>query len=119
MFVDKIAVCERTLTALMSVIFVRVVQTIIVAVTNVYSRNAVSIVTCEKITKAGASFRFAVLWRFVCTIAAVIVTITVPGSGDASVVGTPVKKILFYNCVVGVPKLLKKMLKQFLLLAPL
>jgi len=71
------------------VILVTVVQTIVVAIADVDPWYAVAIVAGEQIPEACASFRFAVIWWFIGSIATVIVTITVPGSWNASVVGTP------------------------------
>ena len=75
--------------ALLSFTFVRVVQTIIVAVTNVNSRDAVAIVTGEKVTKAGSVFGLAGIFRFVFATLTIWITVTIPSGWDASVIGAP------------------------------
>lgn len=80
---------KRLLTALMSHIFIRVVEAIIITITDIYTRNTVSIITCEQITKACATFRLAVFWRFIRSISTVIITITIPCRWDATVIWAP------------------------------
>lgn len=80
---------SRLLTALMSIVFVTIVQAIVVAVADINAWNTVSIVTRKQITEACASFRLAVLWRLIGSVATVVVAIAVPRGRDASMVGTP------------------------------
>jgi hypothetical protein len=56
---------KKLLTALMSLVFVRVVEAIIITITDIDTRNTVSIIACEQITKACPTFRLAVLWWFI------------------------------------------------------
>jgi len=55
-------------------------------IANVNSRYAVAVVAGEKVAKASAALRFAVLWRLVAAITAVGVTIAVPSGWNAPVV---------------------------------
>lgn len=66
------------LTALMTLIFVRVIQTIIVPVANVNSRNAVAVVAREQIAEACSAFGLAVTRRFIASVQTVVVSVTVP-----------------------------------------
>lgn len=77
---------ERVRTALVSIVLVTVIQAIIVAVANINSRYAIAVVASEQITETGSSFRFAIFWRFVGSIATIIVTIAVPSGRNASMV---------------------------------
>lgn len=77
------------LTALMPLIFIRAVEAIIIAITDIDTRNTVSIIACEQITKACPTFRLAVLWRFIRSISTVIITITIPCRWDATVIWAP------------------------------
>lgn len=56
------------LTTLMTLVFVRVVQTIIVSITNVNSRNAVAVVTRKQIAEARPTFGLTVTRRFVASV---------------------------------------------------
>jgi len=62
----------------MTFIFVRVIQTIIVPIANVNSRNAVAVVAREQIAEACPAFGLAVTRRFVASVQAVVVSVTVP-----------------------------------------
>ena len=75
--------------ALLGFTFVRVVQTIIIAITNVNSRDAVAIVTGEKVTKAGSVFGLAGIFGFVFTTLTIWITITIPSGWNASMIGAP------------------------------
>lgn len=72
----------------MSGVLVGVVQTVVVAVANVDSGNAVPVVAREQVAETGATFRLAVLGRFVGPVAAVVVPVAVPRGRYAPVVGT-------------------------------
>lgn len=72
----------------MPVVLVTVVQAIVVAVTDVDTRNAVAVVAREQISKAGASLGLAVIWRLVGTITAIVIAIAVPSGGNAAMIGT-------------------------------
>lgn len=58
-------VVTASVVTLMPCIFVRVVHTVIVSITNVDPRYAVAIIAGEQVTEARSSFRFAVLRRLV------------------------------------------------------
>lgn len=75
--------------ALMSVVLVTIVQAIIVSVANVNPWNTVSIVTREQVAEARSTLGLAILWRFISTIATVVVTVTVPGSRNTPMIRTP------------------------------
>lgn len=62
----------------MSRIFVGIVQTIVIAITNINPGYAISIVASEKIAETSATFRFTVLWRFVRSVTAVVVAVAIP-----------------------------------------
>jgi len=81
----------------MPLIFIRIVQTIIITITYVDTRNAVPIITGEQITEAGPTFRLAVLWWFIRPISAIIITVTIPRSWDTSVIWAPVQIALIYS----------------------
>ena len=85
------------LTALMPLIFIWIVQTIIITITDVDTRNAVPIITGEQITEAGPTFRLAVLWWFVRPISAIIITVTIPRSWDTTVIWAPAQISLIYT----------------------
>lgn len=53
------------LTALVSGIFIRIVKTIIVAITNINAGYAVAIITREEITKAGSALALTILGWFI------------------------------------------------------
>lgn len=72
----------------MPVVLVTVVQAIVVAITDVNSWYTVAVVACKEIPKAGATLGLAVIWRFVGTIAAIVITVAVPCGGYAAMVGT-------------------------------
>lgn len=73
----------------MSIIFVRIIHAIIVTVADVNPRNAISIVAREKISEASSSLGFAILWRFVGSVTAIVVSVAVPSRRNATVVRTP------------------------------
>ena len=75
--------------ALMSNIFIRVVETVIISVADIYSWNTVSIIASEEITKTGPLFTLAVLFGFISfRTATIVISIAIPGGGYASVVRT-------------------------------
>lgn len=75
--------------ALMPIVLVAVVQAIIVSVADIDPGNTISVVAREQVAEAGPSLRLAVLWRLVGSIAAIIVSVTVPSGRNATVIWTP------------------------------
>lgn len=73
-------------SALVSVVLVRVVEAIVVAVADVNARNAVAVVAGEEVAKAGLGSRLAVIRRLVGSVAAIVVSVAVPGGRNAAVV---------------------------------
>jgi hypothetical protein len=73
----------------MSVIFIRIVETIVIAIADIDTRNTVSIIASEQITEACPTLRLAVLWRFIGSIPTVIVAIAVPRRWDTTVIRAP------------------------------
>lgn len=73
---------RNILTALVTLVFVGIIETIVVAITDVNSRYTVSIVAREKISEASSSFGMTVLWWFVASIETVVVSITIPDSKE-------------------------------------
>lgn len=76
----------------MAVVFIRVVQTVVITIADVYPGDTVSIVTGEEVTKAGPALQFTVVLRLISSVSAVIVTVTVPRRRDTTVVGAPIIK---------------------------
>lgn len=74
---------------LMAGIFVRIIQAIVVPITNVDPWHTVSIVTSEQVSKASSLFAFAVIFGFICTISTIVISITMPSGRNAAVAGTP------------------------------
>ncbi len=70
----------------MSVVLVRVVEAIVVAVADVNARNAVAVVAGEEVAEAGLGSRLAVIRRLVGSVAAIVVSVAVPGGRNAAVV---------------------------------
>lgn len=64
-FKVKYFLIKNKLTALMSIIFVTIVQTIVIAIADINSRYAIAIVTCEQITEACSTLWFTIFWRFI------------------------------------------------------
>lgn len=62
----------------MPLVFITVIQTIVIAITNIYTRYTVAVIASEEITEARPSLTLAVLWRFVSAITAVVITIAIP-----------------------------------------
>ena len=75
--------------ALLGFTFIRVVQTIIVTITNVNSRDAIAIVTGEKVPKAGSVFGLASIFGFVFTALTIWITVTIPSGWNASMIRAP------------------------------
>lgn len=73
----------------MAGIFVRIIQAIVVPITNVDPWHTVSIVTSEQVSKASSLFAFAVIFGFICTISTIVISITMPSGRNAAVAGTP------------------------------
>lgn len=71
----------------MSIIFIAVVQTVVVSITDVNPRNAISVVACKQIPEASAALRFTVLWRLIGSIATIVVPIAIPSSRNTPVIG--------------------------------
>jgi hypothetical protein len=80
----------------MPLIFIWIVKTVIITITYVNTRNAVPIITCEQIAKAGPAFRLAVLWWFIRPISAIIVTVTIPCCWDTSMIWAPAQIAFIY-----------------------
>lgn len=72
------------LTALVTLVFVRVIQTIVVAIANINSRNAVAVVAREQIAEACPTFGLAITGRLVASIETVVVSVTVPCGRNTS-----------------------------------
>lgn len=85
--------------ALMPIILITIIQTVIVSITDINSRNAVAIITGKQISKAGPSLGLAVLWRLIRPITTIIVPIAVPGSRDASMIWTA--EAVLRTCPLG------------------
>lgn len=73
----------------MTVIFIRVIKTIVVTITYVDTRNTMSIIASEEVSKASSSFGMAILWWLITSVKTIIISITIPSGRYASVVGTP------------------------------
>lgn len=73
----------------MSRVFVRIVQTIVVTVANVNPRYAIAVVACEQVAETRTALRLTVFWRFVRSVATVIVAVAIPRGRNAPVIGTP------------------------------
>lgn len=77
---------ERTiikLTTLMTFIFIRIIETIIVSIADINSRNAVAVITSEQIAETCSPLGLAVTRRFVASIQAIIISIAIPSSWNA------------------------------------
>lgn len=72
------------LTALMTFVLVRVIETIVVAVANINSRNAVAVVAREQIAEACPAFGLAITRRLVASVQTVVVSVTVPCGRNTS-----------------------------------
>lgn len=72
----------------MTRILVRVVQAVIVAITNVHSWYTIAIVTGVEVAKTGLGFILAHRFRLIGTVAAIVVAITIPLTRDAAVIWT-------------------------------
>lgn len=70
----------------MSRVFVGIVQTIVVTIANVNPRYAVAVIASEEIAETCTALRLAVLRRLIRSVAAVVVTVTIPCGRYASVV---------------------------------
>jgi hypothetical protein len=70
-------------------VFVGIVQTIVITIANINPRYAVAVVAGEEIAETCTAFRLAVLRRLVRSITAVVVSVTIPCGGYASVVRAP------------------------------
>merc|ERR1740129_176297 len=77
-----------SVVALHCFIFIRTIQTIVITIAEVYSRNAVTIITCEKVTKASLLFGFTVLLWLVTAIIAVRISVAVPCCWNAAMIRT-------------------------------
>jgi hypothetical protein len=73
-------------SALMSVVFVRVVEAIVVSIADVNARNAVAVVASEQVSKTRFGARFAVIWRLISSVATIVVSVTIPSGRNAAVV---------------------------------
>lgn len=72
----------------MTLVFVRVIQAIVVAVTNVNSRNAIAVVAREQIAEACPTLGLAITGWLVASVQTVVVSVTVPCGRNTSVIGT-------------------------------
>lgn len=54
-------------TTLMTAILIRVIQAVVISITDVDARNAVAIVAGKEVAKARFGAGFAVIWRFIRT----------------------------------------------------
>ena len=77
-------------TALVPGVFVGIVQTIVVTVADVNPGHAVAIVAGEEIAKTRSALTPAILRRLIAPVTAVIITVTVPSRGDATMIWTSV-----------------------------
>lgn len=73
--------------ALMPVILVTVVQTIVIAVTNINARYTVAVITSEQVSEARATLRLAIFRWLISPITTVVVTVAIPSRWNASVIG--------------------------------
>lgn len=73
-------------SALMSIIFIRIIQTIVICIADVNARNAIAIVAGKQVTETRFSARFAVIRRLVGSVTAIVVSIAIPRSRNAAVV---------------------------------
>jgi len=80
----------------MAFILVGVVQTIVVAIADVNSRNAVAVVARKQITEARSTLGLAVTGWLVTSVQTVVVSIAVPGSRDTPVVDARIFASFFY-----------------------
>lgn len=76
----------------MPCVLIRVVQTVIVPVTNVDAGNTVAVVTREQIAEAGASLALTILGWLIGPIGTVVISVAIPGGRDTTVVGTSGKR---------------------------
>lgn len=71
----------------MSIVLIAVVQTVVVSIADVNPWNAVAIVAREQITEARSTLRLAVFWRFICAVAAIVVSVAIPSGRNTPMVG--------------------------------
>lgn len=78
-----------TSVALVSYIFIRIVETVIVTVANIDARNTISIIACEKVSKTSPFLTLTIFFGFVCfRSATIIVSITIPGRRNTTMIRT-------------------------------
>lgn len=71
---------------LVSIIFIRIVQAVVVSVADVNARDAIAVVARKQVAETSLGARFAIIWRLVGSVAAVIVSIAIPRGRNAAVV---------------------------------
>ena len=74
-------------STLMTLILVRVIETVIISIANVDSWNAVAVIARKQVTEAGLCARFTIIGRLIGSVSTIVVSIAVPGSGNAAIVG--------------------------------
>lgn len=73
------------LTALMTFIFIGIIQTIVVSIANVNSRNTVAVITSEQITETCSTLGLTVTRRLVASVQTIIISVAIPSGWDASI----------------------------------
>lgn len=73
------------LTALMTLIFIGVIQTIVVSIADVNSRNTVAVITSEQIAETCSTLGLAVTRRLVASVQTIIISVAIPSGWDAPI----------------------------------
>lgn len=77
-----------TSVALMTNVFIRIVETVVIAITDINSRNAIAVITSEQITKTCSFLALAVFFGLISfRTSAIVVAVAIPSGGYATVVG--------------------------------
>jgi hypothetical protein len=74
--------------ALSGFAFVRIIQAVVITVANIDPGDAIAIVASEQVAETSPTFGLALIFGFVFSTIAILVTIAIPGGGYTSVIGT-------------------------------
>lgn len=77
-----------SVVALMTLIFIGVIQTIVVSIADVNSRNTVAVITSEQIAETCSTLGLAVTRRLVASVQTIIISVAIPSGWDAPVIRT-------------------------------
>lgn len=82
----------------MSNILIAIIQTIVIAITNINTRNTISIITGKQIAEACSTLALAILRWFIGTITAIIVPVAIPSGRNASMIRAP--ETILWTCAL-------------------